>query len=194
MSETYIPPQETATPPQTPEDDFAAIQEMQADQDRKRATEAAQRLLDTPTSAEAPANKHLIRNLAIGTVLTVSAGAGVVGLINEQGGSSNGESLGTVDNTIEAVTLNPDANIRFDPYVGEGDTNNNILHLGAQITIDVNHDARVLDGTNNGTWVGIPLTEVKAVVPNIDTSDKDGIVWVNEQGIKEIKHAQSETK
>jgi hypothetical protein len=194
MSETYIPPQETATPPQTPEDDFAAIQDMQADQDRKRAAEAAQRLLDTPTPAEAPANKHLIRNLAIGTVLTVSAGAGVVGLINEQGGSSNGESLGTVDNTIEAVTLNPDANIRFDPYVGEGDTNNNILHLGAQITIDVNHDARVLDGTNNGTWVGIPLTEVKAVVPNIDTSDKDGIVWVNEQGIKEIKHAQSETK
>jgi enamine deaminase RidA (YjgF/YER057c/UK114 family) len=128
------------------------------------------------------------------TALATTAVLAGVALSAEHGGNSSPETRGTVDNSIESVTLNPDANIRFDPYVGEGENNNNALHLGAQITIDVNHDARILDGTKDGSWVGIPLDEVKTVIPNIDLGDKNGVVWINEQGIQEIKHTDLETK
>lgn len=157
------------------------------------AAAVARRNFDQDTTAEP--TSHRLRNAVIGTAAIGGVLAlGVAGLASEQGGSNNGETRGTADNTIESVTLNPDANIRFDPYVGEGEDNNEVLHLGAQITIDINHDARVLDGTNNGTWIGIPLDEIKTVVPDISTSDKDGIVWVNEQGVKEIQRTQLETK
>jgi len=58
--------------------------------------------------------------------------------------------------------------------------------LDTQITIDVAHDVRVLDGTNNGTWYGIPPDEVEKCT-NFVAKSGFGIVInmlrVNEQGV-----------
>lgn len=123
------------------------------------------------------------------------AAVGVTGIISSEGGTSNGVERGVVNNSIESLTLNPDANIRLDPYVSTGDNNNNALHLGAKVTIDANHDIRVLTDTNNGTWYGIPIAEVKAVAPRAGSiNDKDGILWVNEQGVEKVETTQLSTE
>jgi len=160
------------------------------------AAEIARRQLaqDYDTSIDTrPA--HPVRNAVIGTAVVGGLLAiGVTGLANEQGGNANGAERGDTDTTIESITLNPDANLRFDPYAGEGEDNNRVLSLGAQITIDADHDIRVLEGTNNGTWYGISLEDVKEIVPSVDTTDKDGIIWVNEQGVESIDRTELTTE
>ena len=121
--------------------------------------------------------------------------AGIASIAASEGGNSNGAERGTVDNTIESITLNTGANIRFDPYVGDNSTNTEALHLDAEVVINVKHDVRVLEGTNNGTWYGISVNEVEPSIPSIASeNDKDGIVWVNEKGVKAIKRTDLTTK
>lgn len=110
--------------------------------------------------------------------------AGVAGLAATAGGSDNPER-GEVDQSIESVTLNPDANIRQDPYVTD-EPNLAIPQLGAEVKIDAAHDIRVLEGTNNGTWYGINVDDITAKAPDAAVNDKDGVVWVNEQGVESI--------
>ena len=129
-----------------------------------------------------------------GVALAGVATAGIAGIASLEGGNNNGESVGATDVTIESITLNPEANLRFDPYIGEGEEDNSVLQLGAAITIDVNHDVQVLNNTNNGTWYGVPMAHIQEVVPTINTSDKDGIIWVNWQGVENILHTEIETK
>ena len=127
----------------------------------------------------------------LGAMLTV----GVASIAASEGGNSNGAERGTVDNTIESITLSDGANIRFDPYVGDDSTNTEALHLDAKVVINVKHDVRVIDGTNNGTWYGINVNEVAASIPSIaSANDKDGIVWVNGQGVEAIKRTDLTTK
>ena len=109
-----------------------------------------------------------------------------------EGGNSNGAERGEIDTTIESITLNPDANFRFDPYAGKEENDNSVLQLGAEITIDANHDIQVLENTNNGTWYGIPFEHVQNVVPDVSNTDKDGLLWVNEQGVGTIDRSQPE--
>ena len=121
--------------------------------------------------------------------------AGVVGIAASEGGSSNGDERGTVDNTIESITLSPGANIRFDPYVGDDLTNTEALQLDAKVVINVKHDMRVLKGTNDGTWYGIPVNDAEASIPGIaSANDQDGIVWVNETRVESIKTTDLTTK
>lgn len=110
--------------------------------------------------------------------------AGGFGLTGTAGGSDNPDR-GEVDENITSITLDPEANIRQDPYVAE-EPNIAIPQLGAEVKIDAAHDIRVLEGTNNGTWYGVDVEDVAAKVPDVAANDKDGVVWVNEQGIESI--------
>ncbi|HEY8885928.1 MAG TPA: hypothetical protein VIM31_00285 [Candidatus Microsaccharimonas sp.] len=137
------------------------------------------------------------RLTAAGVVVGLAGVAtlGVTGIASMNGGESNGAERGVQDGTIESITLAPGANIRFDPYMSDESTNTEALHLDTQVVIDANHDIRVLDGTNNGTWYGVPVADMTTAIPDIASKgDKDGIVWVNEQGVDNVERTQLDTK
>ena len=110
--------------------------------------------------------------------------AGGLGLASTAGGSDNPER-GEVDQNITSITLDPEANIRQDPNVAD-EPNIAVPQLGAEVKIDAAHDIRVLEGTNNGTWYGINAEDITAKAPDAAVNDKDGVVWINEQGIESI--------
>lgn len=147
-----------------------------------RTQQAARQSVEDGQIQHTPVKRIMGVGLVVGTALAIPIGVGVAGIAGEHGGSTNGAEEGKVDNSIYEVTLNPGANVRFDPYVGEGENNNEAIHLDSQVKIDAAHDIRVLSDTKNGTWYGIPMDEIKDLAPSIDTADKDSIVWVNEQG------------
>ena len=137
--------------------------------------------------------KGALAGLGIATL----TGIGVGLLAHSEGGSDKGAERGTLDKTISSITLSPGAHLRFDPYVAnpESEAPNDVLQLQDRISIDINSDARVLEGTSNGTWFAIPSSEVAAVIPDFDSkNDKDGILWVNEQGVESVQTTESETE
>jgi len=185
----------------TGEDPFAAIQEMQdndpvAAAKRLEAQEAARAAaLPAPKERTSVKDALITASLIAGGVGVAALGVG--GLVSMEGGSSHGAELGTPDNTIESITLSPDAHLRLDPYVGDpkDDTANDVLDLPAQVTIDANHDIRVLTDPNSGTWYGIPIGEVSAVIPDANgINDKDSILWVNEQGVEKVNKTDLKTQ
>ncbi|MFZ2125369.1 MAG: hypothetical protein WA087_03150 [Candidatus Saccharimonadales bacterium] len=124
----------------------------------------------------------------------VVLGAGVYGIASSQNGGTdlkaNPDTLGTGDNTIETVVLKPDANIRYDHTTGGQYDNNLIESVEKKTNIEIGanpvyvHDEGEL---GNGKWYGIPAEDLEKA--GVDTSaDKDGIAWVNEQGIDSIEH------
>lgn len=194
IEDTPTPPEENKKSFQQHTDDVLELQQAAEASRRYQEGRAAQATANQPSE---PRESGLFRKhpgLAVAGLVTIAT-VGVGGLVALEGGSSNGAERGTVDNSIESITLNPDANIRLDPYVGEGENNNDVLQLEAKVTIDVNHDIRVLEGTSNGTWYGIPISEVATVAPSASSiNDKDGILWVNEQGVEKIETTQLPTK
>lgn len=159
----------------------------------RRYQEAQVNAQPSPQSNESGLfQKHPILTTA---ALVGVAAVGFTGLTSLEGGNSNGSERGTVDTTIESITISPDATFRLDPKVGEGEENNNVLQLGARVTIDVNHDIRVLEDTNNGTWYGISTDEIAAVVPKVSSiNDNDGILWINEQGVESVATTELPTE
>ena len=128
------------------------------------------------------------------TAATLAAAAGIVGL--NTGGSDRGEEIGIEVTSPTTIELNDVANLRNDPEVENGEWSNSVLKLDAPVTIQVDEDLRRLDGTNNGTWHGIPVEAVEEAIPTADlSSDKDGYIWVNEQGVNTItiEDSSSET-
>jgi hypothetical protein len=181
------------------EDNFTTIQSIQQDQEFRMSDAArkAQQLNDTwlentrdETSASTkPRRKFPVVGLTTGLVLSGIAAVGITGIASEAGGTNN-PNQGVADPSIESVTLNPGANLRLDPWVGTGDQPTGVLQLDARVTIDANHDIRVLDDDKTGEWIGIPLADIKVSIPDINSEgDKDGILWVSEQGVDNVKHA-----
>lgn len=107
-----------------------------------------------------------------------------------------GVTTAEIDASIASVTLTEGANVRFDPYVsGKTDAPNLVTTLDSPITINSEHDFKVIEGTTNGQWIGIPVEDFKKANPQFsDNGDKDGIVWVNQQGVGSIQRADLETK
>jgi hypothetical protein len=130
----------------------------------------------------------------------VALGAAIALLNSGGGGSSEREAYGLdeveIDGTIASVSLVEGANIRFEPYVSDETQAPTLIEtLDAPVTINANHDLRVLDDTNNENWIGIPIETVKQSYPEFDDrGDNDGIVWVNEQGIDSTEKIDLETK
>jgi hypothetical protein len=179
------------------EDNFSVNDEWQA----KDAAAAARRLdAQRLTQAQPESDESSLFGKRPGLAITGLVGVaalGVGGLVALEGGSPDGAERGTTDASIASITLNPDAHLRLDPYVGDpkNNTANDALQLGAKVTIDANRDIRVLNGTSNGTWYGIPIDEVKAVAPSASSiNDKDGILWVNEQGVENVAKTDLSTQ
>lgn len=136
------------------------------------------------------------------TALGAVASASLALLISGGGGrpAEAGDTYGVndaeIDSTISSITLKDGANLRFDPYVsGENQEPNLVESLGASITIDANHDFKVIDGTDDGQWIGVRVEDIKNVDPQFDDrGDNDGIVWVNEQGFDSVQRDDVETK
>lgn len=132
--------------------------------------------------------------VAGGVVLAGVVLGAAMGIEAMHGGSENGADRGEIDPTIETIVLDPDANLRFDPSVKDEEENNLVLHPGAQVMIDANHDIRVLTDTNNGTWYAIPAEHLEAAIENFDDrGDKDDLIWVNEAGVADIVHTDLPT-
>lgn len=139
-------------------------------------------------TSETNISDRQVSNIVKGAVFTgvaVAAAAGIVGL--NTGGSDRGEEIGVEVTSPTTIELNDVANLRNDPEVENGEWSNSVLKLDAPVTIQVDEDLRRLDGTNNGTWHGIPVEAVEEAIPTADlSSDKDGYIWVNEQGVNTI--------
>ncbi|MFZ1300973.1 MAG: hypothetical protein WAQ27_00095 [Candidatus Microsaccharimonas sp.] len=171
-------PQETFDEPEAATETSAPVQESTPDQP----------IIWTPedTSQQTPAERRARRRrIVLGTTAAVSLGLGVAGVISTAGGNNTPER-GEANTAIHSITVNPDATFRLDPEVDDATLGpNSVLQLGAEFTIDINNDLRVLEGTNNGTWYGISKEDLAEVVPKVaDVNDKDGYIWVNEQGVE----------
>lgn len=131
------------------------------------------------------------RTLAIGAT-GAAVTAGLAGIASFADGDDNSER-GDLNPAISSITVTPDANFRLDPKVDDDTTGpNTALHLGAEFTIDTAHDIRVLEDTNNGTWYGIPIDDIEKVVPEAaNVNDQDGLLWVNEQGVRSVETEDS---
>lgn len=133
---------------------------------------------------------HPLRNAGIvagGAMLA----AGMYGLSTMEGGNANGAERGEVDQSIYSLTLSPDANLRHDPNTGDVNTNTLIGQPGEETVVVSEDGIRVLDDTNNGTWYGIESSKLAEAIPSFNNgNDKDGIIWVNEQGVTHITHLE----
>lgn len=100
-----------------------------------------------------------------------------------EGGSKSAEAFGEINPQIASITLQQEANLRYDPVVAGGEDNNIIESTEKPIHIETNGDVRVHADEANGDWYGIPVAEVRKADPTFkDHGDKDGVVWVNQQG------------
>jgi|GEM_PF-1128581 len=125
-----------------------------------------------------PDRMSLGKRVAVGAALTAALAGGAAALNATEGGSHNPEQ-GDLDTTVTSITLDEDARVRFDPYVGHTDVDDTLADVtDTQITIDTPDGVRVKTDTANGDWYGVEANQI----PNFDgTKDADGIVWVNEQ-------------
>lgn len=145
---------------------------------------------ETVSSIRHQITDHPGRNLGL-LAAAASISAGAYGLSTMEGGNDNGAERGEVDQSIYSLTLSPDANLRYDPNMGNDD-NNTLIGQPGEETLVVSEDGiRVLDDTNNGTWYGIDSSKLAEAIPNFNNrNDKDGIIWVNEQGVTHITHLE----
>lgn len=121
-------------------------------------------------------------------ILFFGGGSGYGGR-SADAGDTYGVNDAEVDGTISSVTLVEGANLRFDPYVSdENDPPNLVESLDAPITVDSEHDFKIINGTDDGQWIGIPVADIKKVDPQFDDhGDNDGFVWVNEKGYTSVE-------
>lgn len=145
---------------------------------------AAAEAQDTTTGRRITAGGALRGGAAVGAI-----GLAILGWNAMEGGNDNGNERGEVITGVASIELNDDARFRNDPHVEDNDgSTNRVLELNTPVTIDINDDIRRLDNTNNGTWYGISTEDLAVQYPSVLSSgDKDGIVWVNEQGVDSIK-------
>lgn len=141
---------------------------------KKGETEASPRVKTIATRAGAAALSVAI------------AGGAAFGLHEMAGGSDNPNRGETI--SADTITINEDARFRNDPYVPDGDPNialNNPLTSPTEINVKTNSIHISEDA--NGEWYGIPIEEMKGKVPGIeDAQDKDGVIWINQQGIDSV--------
>lgn len=120
----------------------------------------------------------------------IAAGAALlvgVGAVHESAGGSDSPERGELDQTVNSIVLNPDANLRNDPTTEGVNGPNLVANPGQEVTIAPEGDVRVVESDDNGTWYGIQAEDLATQVPDVAaTNDKDGVVWVNEQGIASI--------
>lgn len=147
---------------------------------------------DTPPVAESvwsAANRQPRRAAAWGAAATVAAASvavGVGGLITSSGGDTAPE-IQEGDKIVNSVTLLPEARIRQDPKVDDAVTGpNTLLNPEQVVTIESEDGIRIHEDTDNGTWYGISTEDLATKIPEAtNVHDTDGVVWVNEQGLKE---------
>jgi len=133
-----------------------------------------------------------------GGLAIASIGVAAISLNSMEGGSSHNEK-GEIDPSITSITLADDVNVRFDPYVADAENNNLALHLVDHPITITNPNTLVLNDTDDGTWYGLSASyfENPNVLPDVDfksSTDKDGIVWINEQGISKVEHSEEPTE
>lgn len=107
--------------------------------------------------------------------------AGYAALSETDGGSKNPEQ-GDLDTSISQIVVSPDANVRFDPYVENRENSNFIGNPGEATEIDTSGGARIVRN-ENGAWYGVDADQIQSVN---GARDKDGVVWINEQGIESV--------
>jgi hypothetical protein len=135
--------------------------------------------------------KRVRDGLIIGGISAPLIAGGILGIAHEAGGNENGAERGEVAADIYALTLSPDANLRYDPNMGDENTSTLIGQPGEETIVVGESRIRVLEGTNNGTWYGLRSDWLADSIPNFnDGGDKDGIIWVNEQGVTHITHIE----
>ncbi|MFZ3010211.1 MAG: hypothetical protein WA030_04335 [Candidatus Microsaccharimonas sp.] len=131
------------------------------------------------------------KNVIWGTAAATAIAAGITGIVVESGGNNNGPERGEVDTSIFSITLTPDANLRYDPNLGDVNTNTLIAQPGQETEVIGQSRIRVLEGTDDGTWYGLSTDWLADSIPHFDDNgDKDGIVWVNEQGVSHVTHLE----
>lgn len=123
---------------------------------------------------------------------------GFMGLESMKGGAQSAPEQAEVSPTIQSLVLNEHANLRFDPYVADMDANNLVLPAAFNpASVEIVNQGRtyVLHDTENGTWYGVSGSAVRDafggqfpmdVVDRIK-DDNDGIIWVNEQGVADVR-------
>lgn len=120
----------------------------------------------------------------------IAAGAALlvgVGAIHESAGGSDTPERGELDQTVNSIVLNPDANLRNDPTTEGVNGPNLVANPGQEVTIVPEGDVRVVETDNNGTWYGLQAEDLATQVPGVTAAnDKDGVIWVNEQGVSSI--------
>ncbi|MGV9001640.1 MAG: hypothetical protein ACOH18_01650 [Candidatus Saccharimonadaceae bacterium] len=130
-----------------------------------------------------------------GVVAGVAAGTFIASqLFGGMAGGDDNPTRGELDPTLQSITVAEGANLRNDPLIpNRRDLPNLVEKLGEEVTLHPHDDIRVLKNTNNGTWYGIEKEDITAAIPNFnDESDKDGIIWVNEDGISSVEKANVE--
>ena len=165
MDETYTPPQKEQT----------------------EETSALQALRNT-------AKEHPVASVA--TVALLAGGLMGFSALNQAGGSEAGPRNVEIATNVFSIDVKEGALWRNDPRVVQGEDGSNIV---MQVTIpgEVVAEARlsVVKDTNNGTWYGanpdwiLDSTISQNLTPEqIDTlkSDKDGLVWVNQENISSV--------
>jgi hypothetical protein len=136
------------------------------------------------------------RRITPGRVVAGAAVAGALvvggaGFANMAGGNDNGAERGEVAEDIFSVTLSPDANLRYDPNLGDENHNTLIGQPGEETVVVGQSRIRVLESASDGTWYGLSSSWLADSIPNFnDGGDKDGIIWVNEQGVTHVTHLE----
>lgn len=177
------------------------------DDDSAFAAEAARRTVEADTSSNtysipntetmqdtAPKRKLTAKDAAAGVLATSAFVAGIAGISSTSGGEDSTDQGEASPTTVNSITLSPDARVRQDPEVDNVVTGPNMLFSpGSELEIETNNEVRVLGGTNNGTWYGLTVEDVATKIPGAENlHDKDGIVWVNEAGVKSVDEDKPE--
>lgn len=135
---------------------------------------------------------------SIASAAALALGVAGVATISQPGGHETAPENAEIATNVFSIELAQDALWRNDPLVKEGDDGNNIVMV-VKNPGELIGEARlnVVRDTDNGTWYGANpdwildspiangLTEDQI---NALKSDKDGLVWVNEQGISKINY------
>lgn len=135
--------------------------------------------------------KKVRNGLIIGGISVPLLALGITGIAGEAGGNDNGAERGEIAADIFSLTLSPDANLRYDPNMGDVNTNTLIGQPGQETVVVGESRIRVLPDTDNGTWYGLNRDWLADAIPHFnDGGDTDGLIWVNEQGVTHITHLE----
>lgn len=125
--------------------------------------------------------------VAVGAALTGAAVFGTGAALAEMNGGSDNPERGEADPAITSLVIDADSNLRNDPNV-DRTTPNKIGSPKDRTEITVTHPVRIFYDSANGIWYGVHEDDL----PNGGRGDKDGVIWVNEQGVRGVTRGASD--